>query len=85
MNGDVDVVVGQQLEQIAIGSQVDHGPTAIVFDHLGRAAIGRNNHPGNFFGLNRLDKIAVAECAGLVGGLPGVEEGRADGYADNHQ
>ena len=39
LDGDVDVVIRQQFEQVLVRSEVDNGALTIVFNHLGGAAI----------------------------------------------
>jgi len=85
LNGDIDVVVREQLQQILVGSQVDDGPVAIVFNHLGGTPIGGNQDPGDLFVLNGLDEVAVAQVAWGVGRIGPVEEGRADCDHDDGQ
>jgi len=75
-------VVFQQLEQVFIGGEVDHGALAVVLHHLGGAAIGSNQHPRHFIALHRLHEIAVAKRARRIGRIGAVEEGRTHG--DHH-
>ena len=85
LHRNVHVVVGEQLEQVLVGGQVDHGTTAVVLHHLGRAAIGRDQHPRHFIALNSFHEVAVAQGARSVGRLRTIQEGRAHGDHHDHQ
>ena len=85
LHRNVDVVVGEQLEQVLVGGQVDHGTTAVVLHHLGRAAIGRDQHPRHLIALHRFHEVAVAQGARSVGRLRTIQEGRAHGDHHDHQ
>ena len=85
LNGDVDVVVGEQLEQVLVGGQVDHGALTVVLHHLGGAAVGGDQHPGDLVGLHGLDEVAVAEGAGGPGRIGTLQEGGAHRDHHDHQ
>ena len=43
LNGDIDVVLREQTQQLLVGSEVHLSPTAIVLNDLSRAAVGEIN------------------------------------------
>lgn len=61
IGSDVHAVFGQQTEQLTIRGQVDLGTTAVVFNHLSGALIGRNQHTADLVVLYRLNELAVAD------------------------
>ena len=85
LHRDVHVVVGEQLQQILVGSEIHHGPLAAALHHLGGAAVGGDQHPRHLIGLNRLHKVAVAQGARRVGRVGTIEERRAHGDHHDHQ
>ena len=77
-------MVGKQLEQVLVGGKVDDRTASVVFDHLGRAPIRGNQHPGNFVVLNGLYEVAIAEGARRIGRVGPIEESRTHGDHDDH-
>ena len=65
LNGDVDVVIGEQLQKIFIRSEVHLGTTAVGLHDLSGAAIRRQQHSADLILLNTLHKIAVPQRASL--------------------
>ena len=53
----------QETEQFLVGSQIHIGTTAIVFDDLGGATVGRDDHTTDLVVLNGFNKIAVPHGA----------------------
>ena len=82
---DIDVVVGEQLQQILIRGEIHLSATPIVFDDHSRSPIGGNRHAADLVLLNRLNKIAVAEgsCSGRR--VRPVKEGRTHSDHNDHQ
>ena len=85
LDGDVDLVRFQQLEQILVGGKVDNGALAIVLDHLSGAPVGGDQHPGYLVGLHGLDEVAVAQAARSVGRIRAIQEGGAHGDHNDRQ
>ena len=86
LNSNVDVVVGEQLEQILIGSEIHLGPTTVVLHDLSCTAIRRQQHPADLILLNTLHKIAVPQRASLrLRTAATSKESRSDHNDRQHQ
>ena len=85
LDGDVNVVVGEQLQEILVGREVDLGATSVVLNDHGGTAIRRNGYPTDLVLLHSFNEIAVAESAGGRRRIRTIQESRADRDHHDHK
>ena len=71
-------MLGQQTQQLLVGSQVHLGAAAVVFHHLSGAPIRGDQHATDLVVLNRFNEIAVAHGPRFLLGVATAQEGRGD-------